>query len=641
MDKLKYVKIENEDGSLSDNIPLGVDAENVDVTSAGGSQNLADYISVNDGKINSINSQIDDLQDNNTSLSNQIKSLSSGSPKGSYATVSALKSANPETGVYVIQENGHLYSWTKNANDAIDLGVYQATEIGEGTINESNLENTLKSLINEIPNNSDFREDVSERALSENRFNENTFMYKKFIRYQDGTEYIYDDWGSSDYIEVEPSSRYIATVYSATNSWKRALWYFSRVVLYDNNKNYINGYESFNFSVQEDKALDIPSNVKYIRFSFNQSGGITEEYLKGLKIMVFKVNTNVSTDEKKEYEEFSNKYSIKYEGISKNAIDSIKNYVIENIDIPIPVINESNLEKFKKKYRYLVSTFFGSYRAGLILLGTNDLKTFDLLSKQGIYTPQNNVTDTINLSLRDPAIIKIGDYFYYTYTIIAFNKGSNKIGFCRTKDFNTFEELDNLNFQDNSVETYDYVWAPDWFRDGEDIYVLGSCHNSNGFSTSIAKYNPDTHILENATTLLSGTDNGIDFHMYIENGNYYLVGAGGLIYKSNLITGTFTKIETNLTTGYEADFLVKLDNGKWRLYRQQLSTAFDSAHMTYIDSLENSLESNWGDVKLVKYTRDALNYVHSLSDNNDKVEYYHWTIYDLKEGNDNNNNFVN
>lgn len=134
MDKLKYVKIENEDGSLSDNIPLGVDAENVDVTSADNSQNLADYISVNDGKINSINSQIDDLQDSDTSLSNQIKSLSSGSPKGSYATVNALKSANPETGVYVIQEDGHLYSWTKNGNDAIDLGVYQATQIEDNSI---------------------------------------------------------------------------------------------------------------------------------------------------------------------------------------------------------------------------------------------------------------------------------------------------------------------------------------------------------------------------------------------------------------------------------------------------------------------------------------------------------------------------
>lgn len=133
MDKLKYIKIENEDGSLSDNIPLGVDAENVDVTSADNSQNLADYISVNDGKINSINSQINDLQDSDTSLSNQIKSLSSGSPKGSYATVNALKSANPETGVYVVTENGHIYSWTKDAESAVDLGIYQATGVNTDT----------------------------------------------------------------------------------------------------------------------------------------------------------------------------------------------------------------------------------------------------------------------------------------------------------------------------------------------------------------------------------------------------------------------------------------------------------------------------------------------------------------------------
>ena len=134
MDKLKYVKIENEDGSLSDNIPLGVDAENVDVTSEKNSQNLADYINENDGKINSINLQINDLQDKDISLSNQIKSLSSGSPKGSYETVSALKSANPETGVYVIQEDGHIYSWTKNSSDAIDLGLYQAVTYYQGNI---------------------------------------------------------------------------------------------------------------------------------------------------------------------------------------------------------------------------------------------------------------------------------------------------------------------------------------------------------------------------------------------------------------------------------------------------------------------------------------------------------------------------
>ena len=143
MDKLKYIKIEDEDGSLSNNIPIGVDAENVDVTSAGDSQNLADYIIVNDGKINSINSQIDDLQDNNTSLSNQIKSLSSGSPKGSYTTVSELKSANPETGVYIVQENGHIYSWIKDNEEAIDLGVYQATDIADNSVSASKIKNNI------------------------------------------------------------------------------------------------------------------------------------------------------------------------------------------------------------------------------------------------------------------------------------------------------------------------------------------------------------------------------------------------------------------------------------------------------------------------------------------------------------------
>lgn len=36
MDKLKYVKIENDDGTLSENIPLGTEAKYVDVDIAGG-----------------------------------------------------------------------------------------------------------------------------------------------------------------------------------------------------------------------------------------------------------------------------------------------------------------------------------------------------------------------------------------------------------------------------------------------------------------------------------------------------------------------------------------------------------------------------------------------------------------------------
>ena len=70
-----------------------------------------------------------ELEATKSNLQNQIDSLASGSPKGNYATVDALVTANPETGVYVVTENGHIYSWTKDAESAIDLGVYQATQV--------------------------------------------------------------------------------------------------------------------------------------------------------------------------------------------------------------------------------------------------------------------------------------------------------------------------------------------------------------------------------------------------------------------------------------------------------------------------------------------------------------------------------
>lgn len=54
-----------------------------------------------------------------------VNSLTSGSPKGVYSDVNSLKSSNPDTGVYLITNNGHIYSWTKNSsNNPVDLGVY-------------------------------------------------------------------------------------------------------------------------------------------------------------------------------------------------------------------------------------------------------------------------------------------------------------------------------------------------------------------------------------------------------------------------------------------------------------------------------------------------------------------------------------
>lgn len=95
---------------------------------------------------NSDNKKADKTEVDN--LQNQIKSLASGSPKGTYASVEALETANPETGVYIITTNGHIYSWTKNAENAIDLGLYQSTGISDNSIDYNKFtENLQKSVL--------------------------------------------------------------------------------------------------------------------------------------------------------------------------------------------------------------------------------------------------------------------------------------------------------------------------------------------------------------------------------------------------------------------------------------------------------------------------------------------------------------
>ena len=88
-----------------------------------------------------------ELEATKSNLQNQIDSLASGSPKGNYATVDALVTANPESGVYVVTENGHIYSWTKDAENAIDLGVYQAMVVADNAINFKKLTNPYASFI--------------------------------------------------------------------------------------------------------------------------------------------------------------------------------------------------------------------------------------------------------------------------------------------------------------------------------------------------------------------------------------------------------------------------------------------------------------------------------------------------------------
>lgn len=92
MDRLKYIKLENEDGSYSDSIPLAVDSDHVDVNG----NTLTNELN-NKANISNINN-----------LQSQINGLASGSPAGVYETVSALIAADPDhSKIYLVSADGH------------------------------------------------------------------------------------------------------------------------------------------------------------------------------------------------------------------------------------------------------------------------------------------------------------------------------------------------------------------------------------------------------------------------------------------------------------------------------------------------------------------------------------------------------
>ncbi|NQM29347.1 SGNH/GDSL hydrolase family protein [Streptococcus suis] len=64
-------------------------------------------------------------------LINQIRNIAEGSPKGTYTTLSALKSAKPtgSDGIYVTTDNGNWNYW--NGTDWVAGGIYQGSSLSE------------------------------------------------------------------------------------------------------------------------------------------------------------------------------------------------------------------------------------------------------------------------------------------------------------------------------------------------------------------------------------------------------------------------------------------------------------------------------------------------------------------------------
>lgn len=112
MDKLKYIKLENEDGSYSSSIPLAVDANYVDINGSTLIQELDKKVSQN---------KFNDLE-------LQVSKMTNSVPRA----VSSISEMVDTSKIYINTTNGHWYWY--NGVDWEDGGIYQSAGIAEKSI---------------------------------------------------------------------------------------------------------------------------------------------------------------------------------------------------------------------------------------------------------------------------------------------------------------------------------------------------------------------------------------------------------------------------------------------------------------------------------------------------------------------------
>lgn len=162
--KIKQLKIINQDQS-TEVADIGADAVNIDYNDTNVKLKLDELSNNVDTNTTNISNEIAIRANAVTNLQSQINGLASGSPKGSYANAAAIVTANPDTGVYIAQDNGHIYSWVKNGSNAIDLGIYQAVEVD---IESESFKDFVrgKDFISDVPGNGGTELDNSNNDLN-------------------------------------------------------------------------------------------------------------------------------------------------------------------------------------------------------------------------------------------------------------------------------------------------------------------------------------------------------------------------------------------------------------------------------------------------------------------------------------------
>lgn len=326
------------------------------------------------------------------------------------------------------------------------------------------------------------------------------------------------------------------------------------------------------------------------------------------------------------------------EGLCINGDSDVEGDVQKRISDAVKDISVLNTASDICNYRYIMTSFGDSGAKGLFILGSNDLKHFNLLNGYNPFISKENI------GVRDPSIAFIDGWYYIVYTIAVGVYVTNQIGLVRTKNFVEWDELPNLTIVSDQYDfSKGYCWAPDFFRDGNNWYIVSGCctdSNSQEFLHRIMLFDIETKTIGKAFTTNIPF---IDGHIYKENGTYYCLTSHGKLYKSqSLLSTEYVLVSDNglRFSSYEGQYAIRKDDGKYRVFGQKVlnESVGNTDALIYYQDGGTSLESNFGERKPISYDSDTLKYVSKRWSNKSGI-FWHPTIYDRHCFRDNNNNY--
>ena len=413
-------------------------------------------------------------------IQKQVNGLAAGSPKGTYSSKGALESANPETGVYVITENGHIYSWNKDGITAIDLGLYQSTkfETDKSLTLQDNVADAkvVGDKINdyfEKLNYFDFDNAIINKSISENGqiVDAKLFIVTNFIKVSENDELYLQYFDGS--LNSTPSITHIIKYDRNMNFVER----INPIIA----KSYTSDFDGYvRFNIQYIKSENIQYNMKnYFSISKNT---LLDEYVKNYKFnsdsILNEINERLNDISEKlncfVYDELLDNHSMQDNGY---FLTTGNNYCATN-KIKIKKGDVINLSYFgadnAKVYLYQVLKY----------TTTNDwIGRENLSDNSKTYTAgfdgyvRFNIYKTVGTNLKNTLVIsknKILDkYVDSTYRVIS-KYNTNKVNITRINDTLykiTFGKFNIDLFYTENETTNNYNWNLKEIRNETNIIV--------------------------------------------------------------------------------------------------------------------------------------------------------------------------